>query len=114
MSSICIWVKFGYEDCFRKIACFYNMYILVYMDTISTTIKKWGNSQGLRISKNLLEQVNLKQGDKIKITANENSLMISPEINKNKILIKKLLSKISDNNKVSVVNWGKPVGKEIW
>ncbi len=37
------------------------------MNIIKTEIKKWGNSQGIRLSQVLLKQLSLKAGDKVKL-----------------------------------------------
>ena len=37
----------------------------------ATTIAKWGNSEAIRIPKDILQKLGLKSGDKVKITANE-------------------------------------------
>ena len=84
------------------------------MNVLSTTIKKWGNSHGLRINKRILKQLNLEVDDKVDIISDNKSIIIKPSKDKNKELLHKLLSKIPNDCKPKVIDWGKPVGKEIW
>ena len=41
-------------------------------------ISKWGNSQGVRISKKLLQRANIKLNDEVEIDARDNMLIIVP------------------------------------
>ena len=50
-----------------------------------TTIKKWGNSQGIRLSKEILLQMNLKENDTIGIDIYDGKMVIE-KINKPKYL----------------------------
>ena len=42
------------------------------------TISKWGNSQGLRFPKEVMKELNLAPGDKVKITTQDHKLIIEP------------------------------------
>ena len=42
-------------------------------------VAKWGNSQGLRIDKKLLQSIGLNIGDKVEITLNENTIVLKPQ-----------------------------------
>ena len=44
-------------------------------------IAKWGNSQGLRIDKNLLQSLGLRIGDKVEVIQNENTIILKPQQN---------------------------------
>ena len=41
-------------------------------------IAQWGNSQGLRIDKNLLQSLGLRIGDKVEIIQHENTILLRP------------------------------------
>ncbi len=45
---------------------------------MTTTISKWGNSQGLRFPKKILEELNLSIGDKIKLLIQDNKIILEP------------------------------------
>ena len=41
-----------------------------------TTISKWGNSQGVRISTDVLKSIGYAQGDEVSVTATEDGILI--------------------------------------
>ena len=43
-----------------------------------TRIQKWGNSQGIRIAKNILADVGLNVGDEVQISVKNKTITISP------------------------------------
>jgi len=45
-------------------------------------VSKWGNSQGIRISKKLLQSACIGLNDKVEITAKDNMLIIMPAAKK--------------------------------
>lgn len=78
-------------------------------------IQKWGNSQGIRIPKNLLENSNIKVGEEVDITVKEGNIIVKPT-NKihGKYRIKDLANKMPKNYKPKEEDWGAPMGQEIW
>lgn len=46
------------------------------MNALYTTIQKWGNSQGVRIPKQLLEALNLRESDKVQIGRQQDAIII--------------------------------------
>jgi len=82
---------------------------------MNTTIQKWGNSQGLRLKKEILEALNLSAGDGVNVSVASGNIVISPSRKqRKKINLEKLLSKVPEGYNAKEVNWGKSVGKEIW
>ena len=65
-------------------------------------IQKWGNSQGIRIPKKMLETLDLKVNDSISIEEGENCLKI-----------KLFLNYDGEYEKIDL-DWDNEVGKEIW
>jgi len=45
---------------------------------MTATISKWGNSQGLRFPKKVLEELNLSIGDKIKFLIQNDKIILEP------------------------------------
>jgi len=65
---------------------------------MTTRIQKWGNSQGLRLPKHLLEAINLATGDDVEIIAENNQIIIKPIANiKNHFNIADLVADIPLN-----------------
>lgn len=82
---------------------------------MTTRVQKWGNSQGLRLPRHVLEDANINVGDDVDITARDGVIIISPVKRvRGRYDIRELLSRIPKDYKSGEVDWGKPVGKETW
>ena len=80
-----------------------------------TKVKKWGNSQGLRIAKNVLEDARILIGDEVDVTVRDGVIVIAPLRKvRGKISLQDLVSHIPKNYEGAETDWGKPVGREIW
>ena len=91
------------------------VYTVIFSKKMNTTIQKWGNSQGLRLKKEVLDALNLSAGDQIKVSVKSGSIVISPAKKKRKkVDLNKLLAKVPKDYKPKEIDWGSPVGKEIW
>jgi len=78
-------------------------------------IQKWGNSQGLRLAKNLLADAQLGVGDEVDISVKDGILIVTPAKRiRGRHRLKDLVSRIPEDYKTSEVDWGEPVGKEVW
>lgn len=81
-----------------------------------TTITKWGNSQGVRLSRKILNQLNLKTDDRVeicvegeKITIKKNSGVLDESIT-----LDDLFKGYTGNYECSEYDWGEPQGREVW
>lgn len=85
---------------------------------MQTTISKWGNSQGVRIPKELLDKVNLAQNDIVEIIADDENIIIKKSkkrTNKHKTIQERFQGFDSDGAYAfDMIDWGKPEGHEIW
>jgi antitoxin MazE len=78
-------------------------------------IQKWGNSQGLRISKNLLSDVQLEVGDEVDIIVKEGVMVVAPAKRiRGRHSLKELVARIPKNYQPGEVDWGEKIGKEVW
>ncbi len=88
-----------------------------------TQVKKWGNSLAVRLPKEMLEHAGLSDGSRVEISYNKDSLIL--KISKHKVdafrdFVKKmpplelLLEGVTPENIHPEVDWGKPVGNEVW
>lgn len=77
-----------------------------------TTIQKWGNSQGIRIPKSILETVDWKENEAINLFADDDRIVIE-KANKRKS-IEELFENFNGEYEPTEFDWGKPVGNEIW
>ena len=80
-----------------------------------TKIQKWGNSQGLRLAKNVLEDAHLGVGDEVDVGVQDGIIVVAPTKRiRGRYRIEDLVAQIPADYHASEVDWGKPVGKETW
>ena len=80
-----------------------------------TKIQKWGNSQGLRLTKNVLEDAGLGVGDEVDIEVRDGIIVVAPAMNiRRRYRLEDLVAQIPKNHRAREVDWGEPVGKEAW
>ena len=78
-------------------------------------VQKWGNSQGIRIPKNLLENSLIKIGEEVEITVKDGKIIVEPTHKiRGKYDIKDLVCKMPKDYEVEEINWGVPSGQEVW
>jgi antitoxin MazE len=80
-----------------------------------TKVQKWGNSQGLRFPKTILEEAQIGVGDEVNVTVQDGKIIVET-VNKlrNTYDLKELVSKIPKDYRAEEIDWGRPVGKEEW
>ena len=80
-----------------------------------TKVQKWGNSQGLRLPKQVLEDARISVGDDVDVTARDGIIVIAPVSRvRGKRSLQELVSRIPKDYEVEEIDWGKPVGREAW
>ena len=80
-----------------------------------TKVQKWGNSQGLRLSKQMLEEARISIGDDVDVSARDGVIVITPIRRiRGKQSLKDLVSRIPENYEIEEIDWGRPVGREAW
>lgn len=80
-----------------------------------TKIKKWGNSQGLRLPKHVLEDTCLEVGDEVDVLSRDGIIVIAPVRRaRGKHSLKSLIASIPKGHAGEEIAWGDPVGREAW
>lgn len=78
-------------------------------------IQKWGNSQGLRLAKNLLADAQLGIGDEVDIRVKDGIVIVTPAKKiRGRHKLGDLVGRIPESYQTNEVDWGEPVGKEAW
>ena len=80
---------------------------------MTVTISKWGNSQGFRIPKDILDKLNLTVGDLVNISQKDNKLIIEPAKKEKKYSIDELVNNLPKDYKASE-EFSSKSGSEIW
>ncbi|MFA6471365.1 MAG: AbrB/MazE/SpoVT family DNA-binding domain-containing protein [Candidatus Latescibacterota bacterium] len=75
-------------------------------------IQKWGNSLGIRIQKKVADQIELKVNTEVLISVEEDCIVVTP-LPKRKTL-KSMLEGVTPEIAHGELDFGPPVGKEIW
>lgn len=82
---------------------------------MTTKVQKWGNSQGLRIRKDLLERADLAVGDEVEVEVRDGGLMITPVRRiRGRHSLAALVKEISSDYRAEELDWGAPAGREVW
>lgn len=76
-------------------------------------VQKWGNSQGLRLAKSILERAHIAIGDEVEIIVSEEQILIKKAA-KPKFDLAEMVARMPHNYQVQEENWGQPVGLEEW
>ena len=81
---------------------------------MTTTIQKWGNRQGVRIPKILLDSINWSENEEVSINIEEDKLVIEKAKTQNRKNIKELFESYKGDYEPIEIDWGEPKGEEIW
>ena len=77
---------------------------------MTSKVKKWGNSLGIRIPKDIANSINLTDNSDIDISIENGKIAITPKNN----LLNDLVSKITTNNLHKEIETKGIVGNEEW
>jgi len=78
-----------------------------------TKIQKWGNSQGLRLAKSLIEDAHLRVGDQVDVAVREGVILVAPARRlRGRHSLEDLVARIPRHYRPGEVVWGRPAGKE--
>jgi len=79
----------------------------------TATINKWGNSLGLRLPKAYCEKLRLADGDEVPLALEEDRIIIAAPVEGYTLRAR---MKAWDGTRLESeeIDWGKPVGREIW
>lgn len=81
---------------------------------MQTVMQKWGNSQGIRIPKHILEIVKISVSDSVEISTEDDRIIIKKAQNNERKTIEELFANFNGEYITEEVEWGTPQGKEVW
>lgn len=80
-----------------------------------TKIQKWGNSQGVRLSKTLLADADMNVGDAVDVAVQDGALLVTPIRRvRGGHDLRDLVRRIPKDYKSRELDWGDPSGREVW
>lgn len=77
------------------------------------TLERWGNSQGIRIPKMLLDSLQWNENERLALSSVNGEIIIKKAKMPRKS-IEELFDGYSGEYQPTDVDWGKPEGKELW
>ena len=80
---------------------------------MKATIQKWGNSLALRIPKSFATHSSIEQGSVVDLSL-DNGRMIVEATKKEEYSLEDLLARVTKKNLHSEVDFGAPMGREVW
>ena len=87
---------------------------------MQTTVVKWGNSHGIRLPKAFLQNIKIAENDPVDvILENEKIIIKKVNLKEHKTIKQRLIDFYGDNYQEystpqKEMDWGKPVGNEVW
>ena len=77
------------------------------------TVKKWGNSAAVRIPASVMQATRLGLDEAVDIREEAGRIVIEP-LRQKKYDLDELLKGITAKNRHEAIDFGPPVGKEVW
>jgi antitoxin MazE len=80
-----------------------------------TRIQKWGNSQGLRLPKHVLDEAGIAVGDDVEVTTHGGEIcIVKTRWVRGRVDLQELVDAMPAGCQPGELVWGEPQGKEIW
>jgi antitoxin MazE len=79
---------------------------------MNSTVKRWGNSLAVRLPKDLAQTLEMNEGSRLTLEVVEDGLLIKRY--RKKLDLDSLLDGVTREGIHGEIDWGKPVGKEVW
>ncbi len=80
---------------------------------LKSKVQKWGNSQGLRLTKQVLERAEIAVGDDVEIVVRDHQIVVTKAV-RTRPSLADLVSRIPPEMQIGEVDFGPPVGREVW
>lgn len=80
---------------------------------MQTQVREWGNSQGIRLSKEILKDAGIELNELLDITVSNGVITLSKPF-RHKTLEERAAAFDGNLNLDGEFNWGDPMGREAW
>jgi antitoxin MazE len=80
---------------------------------VRVVVKKWGNSASVRIPAAVMEAAHLQLNEPVEIREEDGRIIIDP-IPRREYRLADLVAGITPENMHEPIDFGAPIGKEIW
>lgn len=75
-------------------------------------VVKWGNSSAVRLPAGVLKDLGIELGDRLALETVDGNIVLKPA--KKSYRLQEMLALINKENLHSLVDFGAPVGRELW
>jgi len=80
-----------------------------------TKVQKWGNSQGLRLSREVLAEADIDVGDAVDVSVRDGAIVLTPVRRvRGARDLDEILAAIPDDYRHEEADWGPSTGREVW
>lgn len=76
-------------------------------------LQKWGNSDVIRIPKQILKSLDLNTNDKVNLIQEDDKIIIT-KVKDSKISLRERINSYSGENLSQEFSWDDPKGRELW
>lgn len=84
---------------------------------MKVAFQKWGNSLALRVPKAFVDEIGASDGKAAEMTVSNGKLVIEiarTQRPKRRYTLDQLVAGITPDNRHREIDWGPPVGNEVW
>jgi antitoxin MazE len=74
-------------------------------------LKKWGNSLAFRVPKDLAKTLQITEGQKLEIELTEDGVLLKTKRRRSRLKLEDMLENLGP---LKEVEWGQPLGEEVW
>ena len=74
-------------------------------------VQRWGNSLGVRVPKEVARQAAIHEGAELEVSFQDGRVILQPATVPS---LKELLAQVKPQNRPELLEWGSPVGREVW
>jgi len=80
---------------------------------MKTRVRTLRGELTVNIPAELAASLNIGRGCEVEVTAADGKLIVQP-ISEPKYSLDELLARVTDENRHELIDWGPPVGREVW
>ena len=80
---------------------------------MKTSVRTIGDGLGVELPPAAIQEGQLRAGSELEVSIRDGAIVLSP-ISKAKSRLEELVAQITEENQHELVDWGKPVGGEVW
>ena len=82
-------------------------------DQVKVQVKEWGNSQGIRFPKSVLQEAGIAVNDTLTVEVEDGKIILYPSF-RHKTLEERIRESRHELSGIGEIDWGKPQGNEVW